>query len=650
MPANIFDQFDPPASGSKNIFDQFDPQPATKASNERTWPEAAADLGVTALKGAIGLPQAAVGLADIVSGGRAGRALEDVGFRPDDAKKVLDSFYSEPQQAANRRVEEADGFVDTTLTALQNPSVIAHTALESIPSMLGGAGVARGLIKVAPKVAPWAAGAVGEGVVGAGAAAEEIRGATADRLLTPGQSAAAIGSGLGTAAFGAAGGKLAHRLGIGDIDTMLAGGASKLSRSPVGFVRQVLGAGISEGVFEELPQSMQEQMWQNFALGKPLDEGVGKAGAMGLLTGAAMGAAGGGYNAAVGRSAVQVGATGNTDTTPIIADEVLGGKPDRAPEPTAAEVSLGTGQGGTSRRGALPPEARLVELELLAESRGLAPSERDEVRRIVARLGASEIDTDTSASSQSVSAEVMPPVASDSTVPANFWAFVRQRGFAPQDLQIGSPKWAALRREYVDARAGGRPAKVRARAERASGADGLSQLTPPGPAPSAAETALLTPRALTSLDRVDAIDRELAAKPADAPEALDLHAERAAITKDWPASVPGAETTFTTEENTRLAARYALMESDALVTSHDASLRANPAYPAELQPRERERAASAAQISGIVQKLDPARLGLSADAATGAPIVGADRLGGERQRARYRLEAGLWGQQREVGA
>jgi hypothetical protein len=39
------------------------------------------------------------------------------------------------QQQANAAVQNADGIVDTTLAALQNPSVIAHAALESLPSI-----------------------------------------------------------------------------------------------------------------------------------------------------------------------------------------------------------------------------------------------------------------------------------------------------------------------------------------------------------------------------------------------------------------------------------------------------------------------------------------------------------------------------------
>ena len=50
-----------------------------------------ADPLLSIAKGIIGVPEAAVGLADLVSGGRAGKSLEeDFGFRPKDAKAFLE--------------------------------------------------------------------------------------------------------------------------------------------------------------------------------------------------------------------------------------------------------------------------------------------------------------------------------------------------------------------------------------------------------------------------------------------------------------------------------------------------------------------------------------------------------------------------------
>lgn len=52
----------------------------------------------------------------------------------------------------------------------------------------------------------------------------------------------------------------------------------------------------------------------------------------------------------------------------------------------------------------------------------------------------------------------------------------------------------------------------------------------------------------------------------------------------------------------------------------------NPAYPQELQPRDRQRSASQQQVDEIASNLNPARLGESTDAQTGAPVVGADNI------------------------
>lgn len=68
---------------------------------------------------------------------------------------------------------------------------------------------------------------------------------------------------------------------------------------------------------------------------------------------------------------------------------------------------------------------------------------------------------------------------------------------------------------------------------------------------------------------------------------------------------------------------YQVVDADTLVTSHDENLAINPAFPPELQPRDRSRAISADQINSIARNLQPERLGPSADAGNGAPIVGA---------------------------
>ncbi len=270
----------------------FDPNSAKKEETpSRSVADVAKDVGITALKGAVGLPQSVVGVADLVTGGRAGKAVEDAGVRFKDTQEFLADQYSDAQKAANRKVAEADGFVGTAQAMLENPSTIATSVGESIPQMLGGAGVARGVLAAGAKVAPAIAGAIGEGVLGAGSQAEQVRQETADGLLTPKQAALTAASGLTTGAFGVLGGRVSQRLGIGDADTMLAQGSIRGAgpASQRSLARQVGEGVLSEGVLEEVPQSMAEQALQNLALDKPVGEGVGAAAAQGLLAGGAMG-------------------------------------------------------------------------------------------------------------------------------------------------------------------------------------------------------------------------------------------------------------------------------------------------------------------------------------------------------------------------
>lgn len=69
---------------------------------------------------------------------------------------------------------------------------------------------------------------------------------------------------------------------------------------------------------------------------------------------------------------------------------------------------------------------------------------------------------------------------------------------------------------------------------------------------------------------------------------------------------------------------YQVVEADKLVPSQRDDLAANPAYPAELQPRDRTRAASAQQVHDIATTLNPRLLDASPKASDGAPIVAPD--------------------------
>lgn len=77
-------------------------------------------------------------------------------------------------------------------------------------------------------------------------------------------------------------------------------------------------------------------------------------------------------------------------------------------------------------------------------------------------------------------------------------------------------------------------------------------------------------------------------------------------------------------EGRSVGVSYEVVEAGDLVASNLDDFSVNPAFPAELQPRDRTRAMSQDQVNGIASQLDPERLGPSTNAADGAPIVGPD--------------------------
>lgn len=111
--------------------------------------------------------------------------------------------------------------------------------------------------------------------------------------------------------------------------------------------------------------------------------------------------------------------------------------------------------------------------------------------------------------------------------------------------------------------------------------------------------------------------------------AADLEAGRQPavqdITSAAPAPPPNTGRVYTSAGRA-VDVEYRVVEADSLVASHTAEGLENPAFPPELQPRDRTRVASQAQIAEMAGQLQPERLGRSPDAATGAPIVGPDMV------------------------
>lgn len=86
-------------------------------------------------------------------------------------------------------------------------------------------------------------------------------------------------------------------------------------------------------------------------------------------------------------------------------------------------------------------------------------------------------------------------------------------------------------------------------------------------------------------------------------------------------SRPVETSTALTPSGAEIEAQLEIVEARDLVTSHDDDLSVNPAFPQELQPRDRGRIASQQQINEIATALRPELLGRSPTVTDGAPII-----------------------------
>lgn len=261
------------------------------------------DFGVSLASGAASLPDIAIGIGDLYSGGRAGKAIEDSGiYKPGSGSDYWRDQKTINAKAQDQQRQSEDGIIDKAKFVLTNPTQITNAIGESLAPMVAGGLVGRGInIASKGKIGAAAAGALGEGTIMAGSQAESIRQQTDDGLLTGGQVGAAVATGVAGTAFGFLGGRIAQKFGFDDINNMMANGvraeavqeAAKtipLSSIP----KSILAGAVSEGILEELPQSFSEQALQNIALGKDWNENLDDAVVMGTLAGMAMG---GGINA-----------------------------------------------------------------------------------------------------------------------------------------------------------------------------------------------------------------------------------------------------------------------------------------------------------------------------------------------------------------
>lgn len=302
------------------------------------------DLGVSAFKGAIGIGDAAVGLADTaasltgLSDGenniRNTLANRDglIGFDPQRANKIADEWYSDDYKKARAEMQELSDRFDNSesfggkVSALGNmlghatfvnPSLAINTTVESLPSMFAGGAAGRALKAAGVVKSGAAAAATGEGLVMAGQQAANIQEINGDNSLSQGQALASIGTGVAGGLIGLAGARVAQKLGIDDVDAVLANGVGRQAAAkelrhvpPMSISNMMMRGAIQEGLLEELPQSTMEQIVANLATDKHWSDGVAHAGVMGVLSGGLMGA---GMNAARGVQQSEYANLGETE-------------------------------------------------------------------------------------------------------------------------------------------------------------------------------------------------------------------------------------------------------------------------------------------------------------------------------------------------
>ena len=93
-----------------------------------------------------------------------------------------------------------------------------------------------------------------------------------------------------------------------------------------------------------------------------------------------------------------------------------------------------------------------------------------------------------------------------------------------------------------------------------------------------------------------------------------------------PVQKPSSTGITYTPDNKPVNFHYALVPAGDLIASKNVDMTDNPNFPAELQPRDRDRASSVEQIRTIAKTLNPERLGASADVSAGSPLVGKDNV------------------------
>lgn len=302
------------ASGPNNFYEQQRQALADRAAareqrrldSERN-KGALGDFGTALKVGALKLPSAVTGLFDIPVAAVTGRpmvsevwdAIGDVTGLDFDtwADDIAQREYSQGYRQAAQEFQQAEGFGDSAMALLRRPLYAATMGVESVPGMVAG-GVYGKALRGAAGLSGLTSVAVGEGAVMAGQSMSDLVGEGVDP-----RTAALASTGIGVlgGTMGGLGGAASRRLGLSDIDMLLGGlgrGTTDVAADTLkpgvraALTRtagRVTGGVVSEGLFEEMPQSAIETVIGNVARGDEWDQDLGKNMAAGAVVGGMMG-------------------------------------------------------------------------------------------------------------------------------------------------------------------------------------------------------------------------------------------------------------------------------------------------------------------------------------------------------------------------
>lgn len=250
------------------------------------------DFGIDVARSVGALGEIATGAIDLATGGRGSQAWRDAGRQDpvQEYKETLARGYSTKRKEAEYNTQVADGFWNKLQAHAQNPSVAIGALVEQGPSLVIPFGAAAKGAKIATNIARAAGPATPKALRFADEAGRVAGETAAWTGITAGQTAAVMqqrAPGDTDAMYEAAGLSSLGTAGITAGFSFLPGGA--MAKQATGLMGRY-AAGTANQAAQIGGEAAIQNTAQNYALERPLDEGLADAVAMGLVAAPAFGA------------------------------------------------------------------------------------------------------------------------------------------------------------------------------------------------------------------------------------------------------------------------------------------------------------------------------------------------------------------------